>query len=126
MSGSPKLGIDICSVNRIRLAIERGGGRFLNRVFTKKEQAYCGSKRNRYENYAARFAAKEAVIKAKKGGPGRYAFRDIEVIRGAKGEPSIYISPEARKKFGIPRGARFELSLTHEREFAVACVAMFS
>ena len=57
-------GIDICSVDRMRLAIERGGARFLNRLFTKAEQTYCNRKRNKYENFAARFAAKEAVIKA--------------------------------------------------------------
>src|SRR3990167_7283266 len=96
-----QIGIDIVSVSRMRLAIERQGKRFLDRVFTKAEQAYCGPKRNKYENYAARFAAKEAVIKAKKGGSGRYAFRDIEVVRGLKGEPLISISPRARKKFGI-------------------------
>ena len=62
-------GIDIVSVSRMRLAIERQGKRFLDRIFTKAEQAYCDTKRNKYENYAARFAAKEAVIKAKRAVP---------------------------------------------------------
>jgi holo-[acyl-carrier protein] synthase len=118
-------GVDICSVNRMKHAIERGGARFLNRVFTKAEQAYCNRKRNKYENYAARFAAKEAVIKAKKGGNGRYAFSSIEVVRGLRGEPSISISHDARKKLGISKTAQFELSLTHEREFAIAIVFLF-
>lgn len=106
-------------------AIERGGSRFLNRVFTKAEQDYCKRKRNQYENYAARFAAKEALIKAKKGGRGRYAFNLIEVIRDSKGAPSIDISSEARNKLGISPDARFELTITHEREFAVAAVVMY-
>ncbi|MBI4372923.1 MAG: holo-ACP synthase [Candidatus Omnitrophica bacterium] len=119
-----QLGLDIVSVPRMREAIERQGARFLNRIFTKAEQAYCEKKRNKFENYAARFAAKEAVIKAKKGGRGRYAFRDIEVVRGLKGEPSIQLTPQARKKLGISPRAKFELTLAHEREFAVAAVVL--
>ena len=109
----------------MREAIERQGSRFLDRIFTKAEQAYCDQKRNKFENYAARFAAKEAVIKAKKGGRGRYAFRDIEVVRGLRGAPSISIKPQARKKLGISSKAKFELTLAHEREFAVAAVVLF-
>lgn len=120
-----KLGIDIVSVRRMREAIERQGSRFLDRVFTKAEQKYCNRKRNKFENYAARFAAKEAVIKAKKGGPGRCAFRDIEVTRGFRGAPSVCITPQARKKLGISSKAKFELTLAHEREFAIAMVALF-
>ncbi len=119
-----QLGLDIVSVPRMREAIERQGARFLNRIFTKAEQAYCEKKRNKFENYAARFAAKEAVIKAKKGGRGRYAFRDIEVVRGLKGEPSIQLTPQAREKLGISPRAKFELTLAHEREFAVAAVIL--
>ncbi|OGW86144.1 MAG: holo-[acyl-carrier-protein] synthase [Omnitrophica bacterium RIFCSPHIGHO2_02_FULL_46_11] len=125
MADSFQLGIDIVSVSRMRQAIERQGSRFLDRIFTKAEQAYCNRKRNKFENYAARFAAKEAVIKAKKGGPGRYAFRDIEVIRNLAGAPSIQISSQARKKLRISPNAKFELTITHEREFAVAAVALF-
>ena len=119
-----QIGIDICSVRRMKAAVERSGTRFLNRIFTKAEQTYCSRKRNKYENYAARFAAKEAVIKAKKGGRGRYAFSDIEVVRGVNGAPSIGISKEARKKLGIPASAQFELTMAHERDFAVAIVVM--
>ena len=125
MSVPFKMGIDIVSVRRMRQAIERQGTRFLDRVFTQAEQAYCNPKRNKYENYAARFAAKEAVIKAKQGGKGRYAFRDIEVVRGLRGAPSISLTPQARKKLGISPTARFELTMAHEREFAVAAVALF-
>ncbi|OGW95487.1 MAG: holo-[acyl-carrier-protein] synthase [Omnitrophica bacterium RIFCSPLOWO2_12_FULL_44_17] len=125
MNSPFQLGVDIVSVRRMAEAIERSGQRFLDRVFTKAEQAYCHPKRNKYENYAARFAAKEAVIKAKKGGPGRYSFREIEVVRGERGEPLIHITTDARKRFKIPAEARFEVSLTHEREFAVAVVVMY-
>ncbi len=120
-----QLGIDICSVSRMKRAIERQGQRFLDWVFTKAEQKYCNVKRNKFENYAARFAAKEAVIKAKKGGRGRYAFKDIEVVRSLNGAPTIQISPEARKKMKISPKAKFELTMAHERDFAIAAVILY-
>lgn len=120
-----QIGIDIVSVSRMRQAIERGGRHFLDRIFTKREQAYCEKKRNKYENYAARFAAKEALIKAKKGGAGRFAFSQIEVIRGLRGAPGIELTQEARQALRISRSASFELSIAHEREFAIAMVMMF-
>src|SRR3990167_6225802 len=97
MADSFQLGIDIVSVSRMRQAIERQGRRFLDRIFTKSEQAYCNRKKNKFENYAARFAAKEAVIKAKKGGPGRYAFRIIFLIiwRGCRLTFQIQWSPKS-------------------------------
>ena len=120
-----QVGIDIVSVRRMREAIERQGRRFLDRIFTKAEQAYCERHRNKFENYAARFAAKEALIKAKKGGKGRYAFRDIEVARNFRGAPHLSISAQARKKLGISSRTKFELTMAHEREFAVAAVLLF-
>ncbi len=125
MAGSFQIGVDIVSVRRMREAIDRQGSRFLDRIFTKADQAYCERKRNKYENYAGRFAAKEAVIKAKKGGAGRFAFRDIEVVRGLRGEPGIKLSSEARKRLRIQPKAAFELTMAHEREFAIAVVVMY-
>ena len=120
-----RVGVDIVSVRRMREAIERQGNRFLDRIFTKAEQTYCDRKRNKFENYAARFAAKEAVIKAKKGGAGRFSFRDIEVVRNLRGAPSIEMSTQARKKLKISSTAKFELTMAHEREFAIATVILF-
>lgn len=125
MSVPFQVGVDIVSVRRMKQAIERQGSRFLDRIFTKSEQAYCNPKRNKYENYAARFAAKEAVVKAKKGGRGRYAFREIEVRRSFSGAPSIHLSAQARRKLHISSKARFELTMTHEREYAVAVVVLY-
>ena len=120
-----RIGVDIVSVRRMGEAIGRQGKRFLDRVFTKAEQTYCEKKRNKFENYAARFAAKEAVIKAKKGGRGRFSFREIEVARGLNGAPTIHLTPAARKKLGISASAQFELTMAHEREFAIAVVVLF-
>ena len=124
MVPSFQIGTDIVSVNRMRQAIERQGKRFLNRIFTAGERAYCEQKKNKYENYAARFAAKEALIKAKGGGKGRFAFREIEVKRGLYGKPFLYLSASARKSLGIKPRADFLLTMSHEREFAVATVVM--
>ena len=120
-----KMGVDIVDVKRMRLAIERQGQPFLDRVFTAEEQKYCSRKRNHWENYAARFAAKEAVIKAKLGGAGRFSFKMIEVARGPRGEPSIKLTAEARKRLKISAKAKFELTLAHERDFAIAVVVMY-
>lgn len=125
MKPSFQVGIDIVSVRRMREAIERQGKRFLSRVFTKGEQTYCERKRNKFENYAGRFAVKEALIKAKKGGRGRFAFRDIEVVRSLLGAPSIHLTQEARKRLGISASVQFEVTIAHERDFAVAVVIMF-
>ncbi len=125
MSAPFQIGIDIVSVRRMKQAIERQGKRFLDRVFTQDEQKYCERKKNKYENYAARFAAKEAVIKAKKGGPGRFAFSDIEVGRGLRGAPTIQLSSQARKKLHISPKAKFELTMAHERDFAIATVVLY-
>ena len=124
MSFPFQIGVDIVSVSRMRQAIERQGNRFLNRIFTKGEQAYCETKKNKYENYAARFAAKEALIKAKGGGKGRFNFRDIEVKRGVNGKPYLHFSAKARRALLILPKAEFLLTMAHEREFAVATVAM--
>ena len=118
-------GVDITSVSRMQAAIERRGRRFLDRIFTREEQAYCESKRMKYEHYAARFAAKEAAMKAFEiRRENRYRFREIEVRRGATGKPFIYLAPVSRKRFGVPAKNQIELSMAHEREFAIATVLM--
>ena len=119
-----QIGVDIVSVRRMQESIKRHGKSFLNKVFTADEQAYCETKRNKYENYSARFAAKEAVIKAKGGGAGRMRFKDIEVKRGKNGKPFIFIAPKARREMLIKPKAQFELTMAHEREFAIATVVM--
>ncbi len=119
-----QIGVDIVSVRRMEESIKRHGKSFLDKVFTAGEQSYCEKKRNKYENYAARFAAKEAVIKAKGGGAGRMRFKDIEVKRGKNGKPFISITPQVRREMFIKPKAEFELTMAHEREFAIATVLM--
>ena len=110
-------GVDITEVPRIRAAVEnpRTGARFQARVFTDGEIAYCAKRRNGHESFAARFAAKEAMMKAL----GRaFGWREIEVVRG-KGAPTIQLTGRARAhadKLGI---RRIHLSLSHTTELAL-------
>src|SRR5207248_11059936 len=89
-------GIDIAEVPRIGESIERFGARFLQRVFTEGERRYCDSKANRVERYAARFAAKEAAMKALGTGWSRgVRWRDIEICRQPGGRPTISLHGQA-------------------------------
>ena len=118
-------GVDIVSVQRIREAIERHGNRFLNRIFTSEEQIYCNTKRTRYEHYAARFAAKEAAMKAMEiQRAARMRFRDIEVRRRSTGQPFLHITRPMRNLCRLPSQCQLEVSMAHEREFAVATVVL--
>ena len=118
-------GIDICEVDRIRKAIERFGERFLQRVFTPSERAYCDSKRNRAERYAARFAAKEAAMKALGTGVRRgVTWMSIEVRREPGSRPTIHFFGAAAghaERLGMKRAA---LSITHTEKQAMAQVIL--
>lgn len=118
-------GIDIVSVSRLEEAVQRSGERFLNRVFTREERDYCESKRFKYEHYAARFAAKEAMMKAMEiRRQNRLRFREIEIRRRPTGKPEIAMSRENRRRFGLPENVKIELSMTHERNYAVSFVVL--
>lgn len=120
-------GIDIAEVPRIRQSIERFGERFLQRIFTAGEIHYCDAKANRFERYAARFAAKEAAMKALGTGWNHgVRWRDCEVIRKPGGRPTIAFHGTAAK-FALKLGVRnAALSLTHTAEQAIAQVILES
>lgn len=120
-------GIDIAEVPRIRLSIERFGERFLQRVFTEGEIRYCDSKANRFERYAARFAAKEAGMKALGTGWNfGVRWRDLEVARKPGGRPTLLLHGKAAE-FAAKLGAtNIALSLTHTPEQAMAQVILES
>ena len=118
-------GIDLVEIERIRHSIARYGSRFLNRVYTPAEQAYCLSKRNAAESFAARFAAKEAGAKALGTGIGYgVTWREIEVGRVPGGRPALLYhgrAAEIAARLGVVRAA---LSLTHSNELASASVIL--
>jgi holo-[acyl-carrier protein] synthase len=118
-------GIDIAEVPRIAQTIARHGNRFLQRVFTEGEIRYCDSKANRIERYAARFAAKEAGMKALGTGWSRgVRWRDIEVSRQPGGRPTIVFHGNAAE-FAAQLGAiHVALSLSHTTEQAIAQVIL--
>src|SRR5207302_9148685 len=120
-------GIDIAEVPRIAQAIVRFGERFVRRVFTDGEIRYCDSKANRVERYAARFAAKEAAMKALgTGGNHGVRWRDVEVCRQPGGRPTILFhgkAPEFAAKLGA---AHVALSISHTAELAIAQVILAS
>src|SRR5437660_9814072 len=120
-------GIDIAEVPRVRQAIERFGERFLQRIFSDGERRYCDSKANRVERYAARFAAKEAAMKALGTGWNHgVRWRDCEVTRMAGGRPTMHFHGKAGEfaaKLGVTNIA---LSITHTEEQAMAQVILES
>src|SRR5262244_1700326 len=117
------LGVDIAEVERVQGAIERQGERFLKRVYTEKERAYCEQFKNKYERYAGRFAAKEAAMKALGTGWSRgVRWVDIEIAREKGGRPTLRLSGEAEqiaKRLGVNGIA---LSITHTATQALAQV----
>ena len=117
-------GVDLCEVPRIEAAIERHGRRFLERIFTPREIAYAEGRANRFERYAARFAAKEAGMKALGTGWHGVAWRDFEVSNLPSGRPTLNFHGKAAgiaRQLGVRRVA---LSITHTKEQALAMVIL--
>ncbi len=113
------VGIDMVAISRVRGVLERHGGRFLRRVYTPEEVAFC---RGRVPELAARFAAKEAVMKALGTGARGVAWREIEVLPNHRGKPLVYLSGRARERAERIGLRGLDVSLSHERDFAVAAV----
>src|SRR5947209_20421932 len=116
-------GVDIAEVGRIEAAVARFGQRFLKRVFTPAEVRYCQGKRNTAERLAARFAAKEAGMKAIGTGLRRgVTWQDVEVVRQPGGRPSLHFSGRAAEIAAAVGCRRTHLSLSHTPEQAIAFV----
>jgi len=120
-------GVDLCEVPRIEQAMARYGERFKQRVYTDREIAYAERKANRYERYAARFAAKEAGMKALgTGWRGGIRWRDFEVTNLASGRPTLAFHGKAAEIAARLGVRNIALSLTHTREQALAMVILES
>jgi holo-[acyl-carrier protein] synthase len=105
--------------------LARRGERFRNRVFTEGEIAYCEGCASRLESYAARFAAKEAAMKALgTGWGGGVGWRDIEVVRADTGAPSIKLRGRALERMREMGAQKIHLSLTHSRDVAAAQIIL--
>ena len=114
-------GVDIIEISRVRQVLERYGQRFLDRVYTEEEIAYC---RGRPPNLAARFAAKEATMKALGTGVRGVGWKDIEVVRQESGAPSIRLHGRGMNRAQRLAVLEISLSLSHSREYAVAFVVV--
>ncbi len=118
-------GVDLCEVDRIEAAAQRFGARFLERIFTPAEIAYAERKANKYERYAARFAAKEAGMKAIGTGWRRgVRWQDFEVVNLPSGKPTLRLYGVAAEVAGQLGVRAIALSLTHTAEMAMAHVIL--
>jgi holo-[acyl-carrier protein] synthase len=119
------IGTDLAEVDRIRNSVERFGPRFLNRIYTEREQRYCQSKANSFERFAARFAAKEAGMKAI-GTGWNFGVRwvDFEVANEPSGRPTLLLSGAAAQFAEKLGGKRVSISLTHTAQMAFAVVIL--
>lgn len=116
------VGLDICSVQRIRRLCEKHQERFTQRVFTDREADFARRMRDPYPHLAARWAAKEAVFKVLGRIPG-FRFTDVEVLRDERGQPHLELSgatwTEAKRRGLI----QWHITITHEEDLA-ACVVL--
>ncbi|HKZ22425.1 MAG TPA: holo-ACP synthase [candidate division Zixibacteria bacterium] len=109
------LGVDIVSVPRIRKALKNK--KFKDKIFTAKEISYCQSRKSPEIYFAARFAAKEAVIKALAGKLRKIDWKEIEVAHNRDSSPKINLDSKVKKKLKNPK---ILITLSHTHEFAVA------
>lgn len=112
------LGNDIVSIERIRKSLNQHRERFLSKLFTPSEQAYCLKNRDPVPSFAARFAAKEAIAKALGCGFGKdLSWLDLEILNNPEGKPSVLCSAQLNAKFNSPL---LLLSMSHCKEYASA------
>ena len=113
-------GTDIIEIERVKKSIERTGQKFLDTIYTKKEIAYCESKKmQKYQHYAARFAAKEAIFKAISTKLTKdYKWQDFEILNDENGRPIVSLKHEIKEIENI------DISISHCKELAVATVVV--
>jgi holo-[acyl-carrier protein] synthase len=118
MSHIRGIGVDVVDVQRMKSMLLEQGDAFAGRVFTEAEIAYCRSRKNPHEHFAARFAAKEAVSKAmQKGWSGEFRWKDVEVMNEATGAPKVVLYGELARLLGE---TKVHLSLSHTENTVVA------
>ncbi len=117
------IGIDIVKNERIKNAVDKWGDKFLKRIFTDKELDYCFSKYQPYVSLAARFAAKEALIKAVSS-ISLISLKEIEVIQDKNGKPLLNFHNRIKEIIQNLSIANNHLSLSHEQEYSIAMVIL--
>ncbi|MFY9443286.1 MAG: holo-ACP synthase [Bacillota bacterium] len=117
------VGVDMIEVARVRRALESRGSRFAGRIFTDAEVLQCESRRNKFQSYAARFAAKEAVAKLIGTGFAGFLPRDIEILNAEMGKPKVLLHGRAKDCASAAGVRQIEVSMSHVAEYAVAVAA---
>ena len=115
------IGTDIVEIERIEKSINRTE-KFLEKVFTQREVDYCNSKPNRYERYAGRFCAKEAVSKALGTGVRNFNLTDLEILNDELGKPIIYFNGQLEN---LEKEYEIHLSISHCKDYATATAIIF-
>ncbi len=112
------IGTDILEIERFKEALSEHGQKFLDKLFTKEEQAYCQRFHDPIPRYTVRFCAKEAIVKSLGCGFGKdIAFHDIQITNDPLGKPIALLSPKCAAHFGNPS---FQITLSHCKEYATA------
>ncbi len=117
------IGVDHIEISRIKKSILRQKKRFLNKVFTEKEIEYCESRKNKYQHYAARFTAKEAVYKAlNRTGTEGIGWKEIEVVNKTSGKPEISLHNRTLRLAKKLKVSKILLSISHNKDSAISQV----
>ena len=114
-------GVDLIEISRIKNSMKKYSGKFEERVFTSKEIDYCRSKADPSKHFAARFAAKEAVLKSLGTGMAEgITWKDMEILNQASGRPILTLTGKGRDIFESLGLRHIHISITHDRQYAVA------
>lgn len=117
------IGIDIVKIERMKDAYEKWGRKFFEKVLTEDEISYCYRRNDPYPSLAVRFAAKEALIKAT-GWEISFRYKDVEVVNNEKGRPMMSVTGKLKAHFHDREIKHCHVTLSHEKEFGVACVVL--
>jgi len=118
------IGIDMVKNNRIKKLIDKYGEHFLKKVYTEAEIEYCQGKNKAAISFAARFAAKEAVLKALGTGMRNNSWQDIEILNNELGKPEVNLFAKTKKKADELEVRSIFLSISHEKEYSIAQIVM--
>lgn len=117
-------GIDIIKNSRIKNLTEKYGERFLKKIYTDAEIEYCQNKKETAASLAARFAAKEAVLKALGTGMRNNSWQEIEILNNKLGKPEVILSEKTKKRAEEIKVKSIFLSISHEKEYSIAQIVM--
>lgn len=116
------IGIDIIEIKRIQRSIEKFDNLFLNKIYTQTELDYCFSKKNKFQHFAARFAAKEAIAKALATGWSKgFRWKDIEIFNEKSGMPNVILHGNLEKFLGNDKSLK--ITMSHSEHY-VTCFAI--